>query len=193
VALGAVSGDAVDGIFVDDPAGYGQEHPSIQTAVQLTATEIAALQLGTQTAYNKAFQLFLPAKKYFWNAMRDVPAGPGMDPAACMSWMRTQCTRPANESAVLYPPPSVKSLSDAKLSLAAFLVTRGAHSYISANQATIENQDTSDPFYAMFQLDVGEPEGGCTESVDGVFSRSWSRGHAMVNCTHAATGTLEFK
>ena len=30
VALGAVASDAVDGIFVDDPFGFGQEHPQIQ-------------------------------------------------------------------------------------------------------------------------------------------------------------------
>ena len=30
VAGGAVQNDFVDGIFTDDPAGYGQEHPSIR-------------------------------------------------------------------------------------------------------------------------------------------------------------------
>ena len=30
VAGGAVQNEFVDGIFTDDPAGYGQEHPSIR-------------------------------------------------------------------------------------------------------------------------------------------------------------------
>jgi len=51
VALKAPQNAYVDGIFTDDPAGYGQEHPVIQYMVQLSPAEIAALQSGTQRAW----------------------------------------------------------------------------------------------------------------------------------------------
>ena len=35
VAGGAVQNEFVDGIFTDDPAGYGQEHPSIRDAAPI--------------------------------------------------------------------------------------------------------------------------------------------------------------
>ena len=85
VAVGAVQNEFVDGIFTDDPAGYGQEHPSIrqrstnacvaswfplshrswstcfgsESAVQLTPAEITALQVGTQRAWSKALRLLV--------------------------------------------------------------------------------------------------------------------------------------
>jgi hypothetical protein len=131
VALGAVMNDNVDGLFADDPAGYGQEHLQIQSAVQLDATEIQQLQEGTQRAYNNALAMFLPLKKYFWNGFRSVDGWPSAnDAAACSSWMRSQCTRPTNESAVMYSMVSSTDMAAAKVSIAAFLVTRGAHSYI---------------------------------------------------------------
>ena len=68
LALGAVTGlaaDAVDGLFVDDPAGFGQEHTQMQSAVQLTPAEISDVQIGTQKAYTQALRLFIPRQKYF--------------------------------------------------------------------------------------------------------------------------------
>ena len=193
LALGAVATDAVDGLFVDDPAGYGQEHPSLQGAVQLSPVEIAALQAGTQTAYSRALDLLIPLGKYYWNAFRGVPAGPSAtDTAACASWMRVQCARPANESAVMYPPPSATNLSSASLSLAAFLVTRGAHSYIAADIKTIQGRDASNPFYRLFQLPVGEPTGACVQTGDAIFQRNWTDGSASVDCSGGPRGILKF-
>lgn len=40
-------------------------------------------------------------------------------------------------------------------------MTRGAYSYLNADKATIEGRNTSDPFYRIFQLDVGAPLAGC--------------------------------
>ena len=54
----------VDGVFTDDPGGFGQEHPSVQSAVQLSNDEIAELQLGTQRAWTKALQLLTDTNKY---------------------------------------------------------------------------------------------------------------------------------
>jgi hypothetical protein len=176
---------------VDDPAGYGQEHPQIQSAVQLTQHEIASLQAGTQQAYTSALALFVPAKKYFWNAFRGLPAGPSAtNKVACTSWMRAQCTRPANESAVVYPAPSSSSIISANLSIAAFLVTRGAHSFMNADKGVVEERDSLSPFYRLFYLAVGTPLGECVES-GGVFTRKWSGGLAKVDCDgHGGRGTI---
>jgi hypothetical protein len=193
LALGAVTSEAVDGLFVDDPAGYGQEHPQIQTAVQLSQAEIVALQAGTQAAYSRALELFIPRGKYYWNAFRGVPAGPSAtDAAACVSWMRVQCGRPPNESAVMYPPPSATNLSEAVLSIAAFLVTRGAHSYLAADVMTIQARNRSDPFYRMFQLPVGEPVEACVQTGATAFKRDWTGGTAAVDCSTAPRGILKF-
>lgn len=43
----------------------GQEHGAVQAAVQLTDTEILALQLGTQKSWMKALALVTKAKGYF--------------------------------------------------------------------------------------------------------------------------------
>jgi hypothetical protein len=69
VCLKGVSDSFVDGTFTDDPAGYGQEHPSVQSATQLTKTEVDALQIGTQHAWMKALALLTSAKKYIPQAM----------------------------------------------------------------------------------------------------------------------------
>lgn len=197
LALGAVNNSYVDGIFTDDPAGYGQEHPQIQSAVQLSPTEITALQTGTQRAWSLALRLFVPRGKYFWNALRGVPGWPNStNETQCAQWMKLQCKRPANQSAVLYAAVSHTDMAAANLSIAAFLVTRGPHSFVGAHQGTIEGQDKADPFFAIFQLDVGSPMGDCVaSSAKGhTFSRKWSHGMAMVNCsaTGGAMGVLQF-
>jgi hypothetical protein len=43
----------------------------------------------------------------------------------------------------------------------------------------------------LFDLDVGEPEGLCTEKA-GVFSRKWSKGTATMDC-NTFTPTLDFQ
>ena len=102
--------------------------------------------------------------------------------------MREQCGRPANQSALMYPAPSHTSLSAANLSLAAFLVTRGPFSYMAADQGTVEGRDRANPFFRLFQLDVGHPLGSCVESGTGRFTRAWSRGVASVDCGAPAGG-----
>lgn len=42
----------------------------------------------------------------------------------------------------------------------------------------------------LFDLDVGEPEGLCTEKA-GIFSRKWSKGTATIDC-NAFKATLDF-
>ena len=166
VILGAVENKPyVDGVFSDDPAGYGQEHPAIQSAVQLTPSDVAELQAGTQQAWTQALEKMVPMGKYFYQAFRSAPPGPSATSnAACSSWMRTQCAVPSNTTAIFYNGVSSTDMHAANFSIASFLVVRGAYSYITADQATIERQDEHNPFYRIFQLDVGTPVGGCVES-----------------------------
>ena len=180
----------------DDPAGYGQEHPAIQSAVQLTPSEIAALQLGTQRAWQKALALLLPAKKYIIQAFRSTTALNISDPTACASWMRAQCAVPANESTVIYGgaigKPGTPGEVTNNATIAGFLVTRGPHALINAPVAVIEGGSMSDPLYRLYRLNTGDPTGACTEGPSAVFSRTWSGGKAAIDCTRGAT-TLDFE
>lgn len=75
---------------------------------------------------------------------------------------------------MVYPAPSSSGIISANLSIAAFLVTHGAHSFMNADMKdVVEKRDLSSPFYRLFYLAVGTPLGECVES-QGVFTRNWS-------------------
>ena len=114
----------VDGMFTDDPGGYGQEHGAVQSAVQLSDDEIVALQLGTQRSWMKALALLTKAKKYIPQAYRTTPPflfnATEAGVASCTAWMQHQCATPANESTQTYPQ-ATGSIDTAKMAVAAFL------------------------------------------------------------------------
>ena len=178
VLAAATTSEYVDGLFVDDPAGYGQEHPAIQSVVQLNPAEVAALQLGTQLAWLKALHMLLPMKKYIMQAYSNVAFPSGSTPATCAGWMRTQCAVPANESTSIFVVGH-----DVNMSVAAFLVARGPFSLITMSKAVIEGRNLSDPEYRTYRLDTGTPASECVEAPRSVFSRKWSGGRATVDCT----------
>jgi hypothetical protein len=186
VLVNATTSMYVDGLFVDDPAGYGQEHPAIQSVVQLSPAEVAALQLGTQQAWLKALGMLLPRKKYIMQAYSNVVFPSSSTPAVCASWMRQQCTVPANESTSIFVVGH-----DVNMSVAAFLVARGPFSLITMSKAVIEGRNYSDPEYRSYRLDTGTPTGGCVEAPTSVFSRNWTGGRAAVDCT-MGMATLDF-
>lgn len=194
VCLEGASHKDVDGMFTDDPGGYGQEHGAVQSAVQLTDAEILALQIGTQRSWMKALALLTKAKKYLPQAYRTTPpfkfntTKAGV--ASCTSWMQHQCAVPANESTQTYPQAS-GAMGTAKMAIAAFLVSRGPFSYLSAPTQVLNRGDWTDPIFRLHRLDTGKPTGDCTETSSGIFSRKWSGGHAAVDCT-TATATLDF-
>lgn len=184
-------------MFTDDPGGYGQEHGAVQAAVQLTDAEILALQLGTQKSWMKALALVTKAKGYFPQAYRTTPpftyntSTAGV--ASCTRWMRVQCALPPSESTQTYPQAGdPKAGPTATMAIAAFLVSRGPYSYLSAPSQTINTGDWNDPLFRLHRLDTGKPTGACTEASAGVFARDWSGGSAHVDCT-TATATLDFK
>ena len=187
--------DEVDGTFTDDPGGYGQEHPAIQSVVQLTDDEIKDLQLGTQRAWMKSLALLTKAKKYIPQAYRTTPPFVFNTTAAgvvsCTDFMRTQCAVPANESTQVYSE-NVGSIDDARVVVAAFLVSRGPFSYIGVMPERINPGDATDPWFMLHRLDTGRPTGDCTEASAGIFHRAWSGGNAVVDCT-TASAKLDFK
>ena len=163
VCLQGAQDSSVFGMFTDDPSGYGAEHPAVQSAVQLSDLEIRALQAGTQRAWSKALALLTKAKKYIPQAYRTTPPfvfnGTAAGQKSCATWMRRQCALPANESTQVYPPASANPVGVGRMSVAAFLVSRGPYSYLGAQQTTINAGDWSDPLFRLHRLDTGKPTG----------------------------------
>jgi len=195
VCLQGAQDSSVSGMFTDDPSGYGAEHPAVQSAVQLSDVEIAALQAGTQRAWSKALALLTTAKKYIPQAYRTTPPfnynSTAAGQASCAIWMRRQCAVPANESTQIYPR-AYPSVDIGKMIVAAFLVSRGPYSYLGAQSTVISTGDWSDPLFRLHRLDTGIPTGECVEAKPGIFSRTWSGGTARVDCNEI-TATLDFK
>ena len=194
VCLHGAQDSSVSGMFTDDPGGYGAEHPAVQSAVQLSPSEIADLQAGTQRAWTKALSLLTKAKKYIPQAYRTtrpfVYNASAAGVASCSAWMREQCAVPANESTQVYPR-AYPTIDVARMVVAAFLVSRGPYSYLGVQTDIINAGDWSDPLFRIHRLDTGTPTGDCTEEKPGVFSRPWSGGKATVDCTRA-NATLDF-
>jgi len=194
VCLAGVSTSVVDGLFIDDPTGYGAEHPIVQTVVQLTAAEITALQIGTQKAWLKALGLMTAAGKYIAQAFRLPPpftAEVQRDSKQCAAWMRAACAVPANESTLAYLGAGSTVDAVANMSLAAFLVSRGPYSVIQAPTPVINGGDWTDPTFRLYRLDTGVPTAPCHEVRSGVFVREWTGGRATVDCS-APVARLDF-
>merc|ERR1719345_165789 len=82
---------------------------------------------------------------------------------------------------------------DSNTTLAAFLVTRPAYGYIGYGWEGCGAHTTSrDVWNPLFDLDVGEPAGNCTEGAPGVFTRKWSKGEASLDC-NSFEATLDFQ
>ena len=162
VCLQGAQDGSVSGMFTDDPSGYGAEHPAVQSAVQLSDKEIAALQEGTQTAWSKALALLTVAKKYIPQAYRSTPPfvynATAAGKASCAAWMRQQCAVPANESTQVYPR-AYPTTGVGRMVVAAFLVSRGPYSYLGAQSTIISAGDWSDPLFRLHRLDTGKPTG----------------------------------
>jgi hypothetical protein len=163
--------------------------------VKLTNDEIKALQQGTQTAWMKALALVTKAGKYFPQAYRTTrpfvfnTTAAGV--ASCTTWMQFQCALPANETTQVYPQIT-GVLETSEVIVAAFLVSRGPHSYLGAPNDLINTADWNDPLFRLHRLDTGKPTGDCTEVSAGIFTRTWTGGSAAVNCNEASA-KLDFQ
>ena len=57
---------ATDGTFTDDVSGVPQEHPLVQSRINMTDAELAALQYATQATSQELINAAVLAGKYNW-------------------------------------------------------------------------------------------------------------------------------
>ena len=111
--------------------------------------------------------------------------GPGISASNCASFMQYRCAHPE----AVYNSSWTMSMNDDAVdqSIAAFLVARGPWSWIGYGWLGPVTPSQS----PRFKLDVGEPTGNCTQPSTNVFTRSWSKGSATIDC-NSFTATLAF-
>ena len=111
----------------------------------------------------------------------------------CKEWMRNYCT-PAMQGRGMFMEWDVRNVTSHAQTMAAFLVTRPPVAFIGSYimRGPGENGPPHGPaFDPLFLLDVGEPEGLCSEERPGIFQRHWSKGVAALDC-NTYTATLNF-
>lgn len=175
----------VDGTFLDDVTGVPAEHPNAPTNMGLTAAEVATLQNATQAFVQAAIEQLAGAGKYTWaafGAQDGVGAGPNQQ--SCVQYMAERCTAAwqAVPWTLQWSPGA-----EANQTLAAFLIARGPVAYVGYGW----NGGPLPPFDPLWDLDVGQPQGLCTQPSPGVFTRVWSNGVATLDCVHWQ-GLLDF-
>ena len=193
-ALGT-SSPFVDGTFLDDSQAIPQEHPDAPQNMGLSAMQLLDAQNSTYAFVNAAVSALAASGHYIWQGFdgeqQGDPDGVGAAPTrdTCAAFMETVCD-PAWQTVprtMLWPSSSEDKLPV----LAAFLVSRGPWSYIGygwAGGGSIHLPEW-EPLWDAY--DVGEPTGLCVESPPGVFSRTWSKGSASLDCS-SWTATLKF-
>jgi hypothetical protein len=116
------------------------------------------------------------AGKYNWQAF-GAQDGVGGAPSAgnCASTMRSLCA--PTWQARPYTMAMNGAPTDANQTVAAFLITRGPSWWLGWGWESDQRN-----WLPIFQLDAGQPTGACVEGPTGVFTRTWSRGTATLDC-----------
>ena len=175
--LASVADPAVDGTFQDDPSGVPSEHPALPAATNLTAAQLAEVQLATQETGALLVDLLVAQNKYSWHAFGAndfVTAGPPPgQPSACTAWMRQYC----DVSYQVRPLLMQFDATNVNQSVAAFLVVRPPHGYLGWGVYS-DDRNWNDAFL----LQAGELLGLCVELNSGMFVRTWSLGIAALDC-----------
>ena len=162
----------------------------------MSDTELSALRFATQSTSQTLINTLIAAGKYNWQAFgsRDTsspaPAPPpgraflasravafksGPSPSTCASYMATFCSPSYQERPLL-----MRMNNDPKVAnqtVAAFLIVRPPHAYLGWSWES-DDRDWNE----IFLLQVGEPQGLCSETAPGVFARVWSEGTASLDC-----------
>ena len=76
--------------------------------------------------------------------------------------------------------------------VAAFMIVRGDFWWLGTGWQGCTTQPTTWQQDPLLQIDPGTPTGVCKETSDGVFSRTYTRGTATLDC-NKWTATLDFK
>jgi hypothetical protein len=199
----------VDGTFTDDSVGVPTEHPTLAQELGVTNASLLELQFATQQAGNYlAISLAAAGKTCFdciggqvsWTNKSALTGGFGYNQrppprlaSQCKEWMRNYCT-PAMQGRGMFMEWDVRNVTSHAQTMAAFLVTRPPVAFIGSYimRGPGENGPPHGPaFDPLFLLDVGEPEGLCSEERPGIFQRHWSKGVAALDC-NTYTATLNF-
>jgi hypothetical protein len=161
----------------------------------LSPMQLLDVQNSTYAFFNAAISALAASGKFIWQGFNGEqqgdPDGVGAAPtrSTCAAFMQTVCD-PAWQTVprtMLWPSDDADKLPV----LAAFLVSRGPYGFIGygwAGGGSI-HLPAWDPLWDAY--DVGEPTGLCVESPSGVFSRTWSKGSASLDCS-TWTATLNF-
>ena len=171
----SIADPAVDGTYLDDPIGVPQEHPLAQAATNMSDAQLEELQFATQQAGMSLIEQLVATGKYVWAAFGNqdgVEQGPSRE--SCVAWMRSHC-EPAMQGA---PMAMQFNKGEANISVAAFLIVRPPYGWLGGGW---ESDDSL--WDDIFLLQVGTPLGLCEEGPPGTFSRVWSAGTAVLNCS----------
>ena len=193
-ALGTGS-EFVDGTFLDDSQAIPQEHDSAPSNMGLSAMQLLEVQNASWAFFNAAVAALSSKSKFIWQGFNGLeegdPDGVGSSPTqgTCAAYMAIVCAPEWQgiPRTMLWPSAQADKLPV----LASFLVSRGPYDYLGygwygGGSVSIPEFD---PLWDAY--DVGEPTGACTETSPGVFSRTWSKGSATLDCG-TWTATLNF-
>ena len=179
-ALALASSPYVDGVFTDDLEGFPSEHDDAPRSTNTSLAEVAALQFASLAAHGRLVAALAAAGKANWQAMgagyqgEYVGGGVPHDAGGCARFMRARCGAQQQLRATLQSFDAAA----ANQSIASFLITRGPVAFLGSGW-----ESGNDAWHDAFLYQVGEPLGLCAEQPPGVFSRPWTYGLAMLNCT----------
>jgi hypothetical protein len=181
----AAGSEFVDGTFLDDSQAIPQEHANAPRNMGLTPLQLLFAQNATATFFNAAVAALAASGKYIWQGFNGLqtgdPDGVGVAPTAgtCAAYMATVCA--LEWQAVPWTVQWPSTAADKMPVLAAFLVGRGPYAFVGYGWYG-GGSESIPAFDALWDTDVGTPVGLCAQAAPGVFSRTWTRGTATIDC-----------
>jgi hypothetical protein len=180
-----------DGVWFDDPSGVGAEHPAVTKA--FSPAQLSIIRAATAVALQRAAASLIASGKPLNFNVRGVGlrgvtpvigTAKGRDTQVCIAALRAGAALGATNAPSVYqlaftPNGSSVAAADFQQHLAAFLLTRGQYSWFGFSWISAYIP----PWYPEWDWDVGTPSGAMVEHVGGVFSRVWSKGTVVINCT----------
>ena len=183
-----------DGVWFDDPSGVGAEHPAVVKA--FTPAQLQQIRAATAVTLQQAAESLIAAGKPLnfnvpkvglrgYQPVIDTGSAKGRDTQVCIAALRAGAALgniPALYTISYFASPAAGGrtvANDFRQHLAAFLLIRGEYSWFGNGWIS-----TNVPaWYPEWDWDVGTPIGGMVELPGGAFSRVWSKGTVVLNCT----------
>ena len=220
----ALGHPGIDGLFLDDEwvdspqpnpwwgptegfctsgpyGGPSEVYPNCTSDMALSQSDVSTITAAWHRTLAEVHKAALTAGGWIWQLFTVVGAPP-KNTAGCATYFRDACK--ANSSAQVSPllytfsGPKSKPLPSVTEDLAAFLLTRGAHSWIgyqwlgcvSCIRTPSDPSGLCDPTGAYerppsLDVDYGEPDGLCRETgaESGVFVRDWTKARVSFDCS----------